>query len=71
MHSKQVVHRDIKPENIMVYNVTIFILLKPFLLFAKKNILKICDFGYAVTVENNRMRKTFCGTLDYVSPEMV
>ncbi|KAL4429531.1 hypothetical protein ABPG74_014306 [Tetrahymena malaccensis] len=55
MHSKNVVHRDLKPENIMVHN----------------GLLKICDFGYAAIVQKNKMRSTFCGTLDYVSPEMV
>lgn len=31
--------------------------------------VKVCDFGWAAVIENN-MKKTFCGTLDYVSPEM-
>ena len=34
-------------------------------------ILKLCDFGYAVRIINKERRKTFCGTLDYLSPEMV
>ncbi|EGR28467.1 protein kinase domain protein [Ichthyophthirius multifiliis] len=55
MHARGIVHRDIKPENIILNN----------------GILKICDFGYATFVEKDKMRQTFCGTLDYVSPEMV
>ena len=31
--------------------------------------VKLCDFGWASTFENH-MKTTFCGTLDYVSPEM-
>ncbi|CAG9333708.1 unnamed protein product [Blepharisma stoltei] len=31
--------------------------------------VKICDFGWCV--QSNEMRTTFCGTLDYMAPEMV
>jgi serine/threonine protein kinase len=30
---------------------------------------KVCDFGWAA-IQDNAMHQTFCGTLDYVSPEM-
>jgi serine/threonine protein kinase len=33
-------------------------------------VAKLCDFGWAAVLENTHMRRTFCGTLDYVSPEM-
>ena len=32
--------------------------------------LKIADFGWSVHAPNSR-RKTMCGTLDYLPPEMV
>lgn len=32
--------------------------------------LKIADFGWSVHAPSNR-RQTFCGTLDYLPPEMV
>ena len=34
--------------------------------------MKVCDFGWAGSLENKLMKKssTFCGTPDYVSPEM-
>jgi len=54
-HSKNVIHRDIKPEN---------------LLLSSTGDLKIADFGWSVHAPNNR-RKTLCGTLDYLPPEMV
>ena len=54
-HSKHVIHRDIKPEN---------------LLLGMKGELKIADFGWSVHAPNSR-RKTLCGTLDYLPPEMV
>ncbi|KAL4858631.1 Serine/threonine-protein kinase Aurora-2 [Chlorella vulgaris] len=54
-HSKHVIHRDIKPEN---------------LLRGLNGELKIADFGWSVHAPNSR-RKTLCGTLDYLPPEMV
>ena len=55
LHSKHVIHRDIKPEN---------------LLLGIKGDLKLADFGWSVHAPGNR-RQTFCGTLDYLPPEMV
>lgn len=31
----------------------------------------MADFGWSVHAPNAALRKTFCGTLDYVPPEMV
>lgn len=33
--------------------------------------LKLSDFGWAAYCPINQRRETFCGTLDYVSPEVV
>ncbi len=55
LHKKHVMHRDIKPENILV---------------GLHGEIKISDFGWSVHAPNNR-RKTMCGTLDYLPPEMV
>lgn len=52
LHSKKIAHRDIKPENIV-------------LMFG--DTAKLCDFGWS-RVFDSEMKKTFCGTLDYVSP---
>ncbi|XP_061691850.1 aurora kinase B-like [Syngnathoides biaculeatus] len=54
-HSKKVIHRDIKPEN---------------LLLGFRGELKIADFGWSVHAPSLR-RRTMCGTLDYLPPEMV
>lgn len=57
LHSRGVIHRDIKPENI--------------LLLTNKTI-KLSDFGWSVKTEaNTQRRRTICGTLDYLPPEMV
>lgn len=55
LHHKHVTHRDIKPENILV---------------GSHGEIKISDFGWSVHAPSNR-RTTYCGTLDYLPPEMV
>jgi serine/threonine protein kinase len=54
-HSKHVIHRDIKPENLLI---------------GLRGELKIADFGWSVHAPSSR-RKTMCGTLDYLPPEMI
>ena len=55
LHNNNIIHRDIKPENILI---------------GDDNKLKLCDFGWAkeLTLEN---RSTFCGTMEYMAPEIV
>lgn len=54
-HKNKVIHRDLKPENILV---------------GYHGEIKIADFGWSVHAPSLR-RDTMCGTLDYLSPEMV
>ncbi|KAF8566556.1 hypothetical protein P879_07934 [Paragonimus westermani] len=54
-HSLKVIHRDIKPENLLI---------------GIDHELKLSDFGWAVHAPSLR-RRTMCGTLDYLSPEIV
>ncbi|KAI1103778.1 kinase-like protein [Jackrogersella minutella] len=55
LHRKHVIHRDIKPENILM---------------GIHGEIKISDFGWSVHAPNRR-RRTMCGTLDYLPPEMI
>ena len=55
---RNVIHRDIKPENILVKS-------GPGILH-----VKLCDFGWS-THSINQNRTTFCGTPDYLAPELV
>ena len=56
LHSNNLIHRDIKPENILLF---------------ENNIVKLCDFGWCVKLEEGQQRGTFCGTTEYMSPELV
>ncbi|TRX89202.1 hypothetical protein FHL15_009900 [Xylaria flabelliformis] len=55
LHRKHIMHRDIKPENILV---------------GIHGEIKLSDFGWSVHAPSNR-RTTYCGTLDYLPPEMI
>ncbi|XP_026192073.1 uncharacterized protein LOC113147069 [Cyclospora cayetanensis] len=56
VHSSGVIHRDLKLEN---------------LLLTKGYVLKIADFGWCGSVVGQNRSFSFCGTLDYLAPEMV
>jgi serine/threonine protein kinase len=56
LHGRKIVHRDIKPENILV---------------SKGDQVKIADFGWSALLRTSAKRMTFCGTLDYMAPEMI
>lgn len=55
LHSKSIMHRDLKLENILV---------------DEKGYLKIIDYGLAKTLKDDQLAKTFCGTPEYLAPEM-
>jgi serine/threonine protein kinase len=51
-----VIHRDIKPENILL---------------SKDGHVKLADFGWSNVMVDAGLRATFCGTPDYLAPEMI
>ena len=55
LHQNDLIHRDIKPENILIFD---------------NNVVRLCDFGWCVKL-NGHQRGTFCGTTEYMSPELV
>ena len=56
LHSKKIMHRDLKLENVLV---------------DQAGYLKIIDYGLAKTLAEGQLSKTFCGTPEYLAPEMV
>ncbi|KAF4698553.1 hypothetical protein FOZ62_011858, partial [Perkinsus olseni] len=63
LHSHGIIHRDIKPENLLI---------------TADDTLKLADFGWCAELPppvpghaSHARRHTFCGTLDYLSPEML
>ena len=56
LHEHDIIHRDIKPENILL---------------DQNYRVKLSDFGWSNFCKKNEKRKTFCGTPEYLSPEMV
>ena len=56
LHKKGIIHRDLKLENILV---------------DETGYLKIIDFGLAKMLDRKGITKTYCGTPEYLAPEMI
>jgi hypothetical protein len=56
LHEYNLIHRDLKPENCLI---------------DKNDTVKLCDFGWTVELKEQDTRDTFCGTYEYMAPEIV
>ena len=56
LHNHCIIYRDLKPENILI---------------TASGHIKLIDFGFATELKHGDKDNTFCGTLDYLAPEMI
>lgn len=56
LHAKHLIFRDLKPENVLI---------------APNGYIKLADFGFIKKVNPSERTYTFCGTPEYIAPEIV
>lgn len=56
LHEQGIVHRDLKQENILL---------------DEEGYIKIIDFGLSKILKDGEVAQTFCGTPEYIAPEIV
>ncbi len=59
LHDNNISHRDLKPENILLNSSD-----------KQETLIKITDFGLSKFFDNVTMMKTYCGTPNYLAPEV-
>jgi serine/threonine-protein kinase Chk2 len=60
LHDQGISHRDLKPENILLESSE-----------TNETLIKVTDFGLSKFFDSTIMMKTFCGTPNYLAPEVL
>jgi len=60
LHERSITHRDLKPENILLTSPD-----------TNETLIKITDFGLSRFINETSLMKTFCGTPNYLAPEIL
>jgi serine/threonine protein kinase len=56
LHKQQIIYRDLKPENILM---------------GEDGFLCLTDFGLAKILKPDEVTYSFCGTPEYLAPEII
>lgn len=56
LHSQKIIYRDLKPENILM---------------GEDGYIYLTDFGLAKILERDEVARSFCGTPEYIAPEIL
>jgi serine/threonine protein kinase len=65
LHKKDIIHHDVKPENILIN------LNNRYDEDSEYHIIKLCDFGFSLKIEEAEKYRGVYGTTDFVSPESI
>ncbi|CAF0809215.1 unnamed protein product [Adineta ricciae] len=60
LHDSSITHRDLKPENVLLTSPE-----------TTEALIKITDFGLSRLINETSLMKTFCGTPNYLAPEIL
>ena len=64
LHDQNIIYRDLKPENILIDKTGAFCVYNP-------GYLCLTDFGLAKMISDENFAQSFCGTPEYLAPEII
>ena len=71
LHLRGIIYRDLKPENILLGEKIINQFALKALNSDHEGYVKMVDFGFSKRLDKGNKTWTFCGTPEYVAPEII